>query len=230
MKGTRRFLPCQSASFDLSSAISSGSPALPGQPIDLLLQRDDLVGLGPRQGDAARQAVAHGARQRQVGRRARDRIAGPGHALDRGGGEAPLDQVGQFEVVEEEVEIFLLCQNEAEFVLARPVRRALGARPAAARGVTRDGVTFEELLVARQQAFALPAGRGAPEARLAHPVERDPDLAALVEVLDAPLLAALAHGLLDERLGAAEEALAVRQALSSGIEASVDDMHGVSLR
>ena len=70
-----------------------------------------------------------------------------------------------------------------------------------------------------------PLGR-AREARLAHAVERDGDLAALLDVLDVRARWRLSRtARLDQRLGAAQEALAVGEALAARIEASVDDVH-----
>ena len=44
-----------------------------------------------------------------------------------GRGQRFLGEVGQFQIVEEEVEVLLLGEDEAELVLAFPVFRALGA-------------------------------------------------------------------------------------------------------
>src|SRR5262245_13324756 len=64
-----------------------------------------------------------------------------------------LDQVGELQVVEEEVEELLLGQGEGELVLALAVGAALAAAPAAARGL-RDLVADLVFLVAGQHVVA----------------------------------------------------------------------------
>ena len=144
-------------------------------------------GLRPLQRDAARQAVPHRAVQRQVGRRAGDRIAGamPGHRL--GVDHAALGQIGQLQVFQEQVDEFVARQGEAEIVLAFAVRSCLPTRrrlaPPCGRGMVSPG---DILLVARQQVVADAA---AAELRRNEgsctPCAGSDDLACLVRILDA---------------------------------------------
>ena len=87
----------------------------------------------------------------------------------------------------------------------------------------RDDVAFDELLVARQHRVAR-AAFGA-ETRLVHPIERDRDLAALQNILDVPAFGGFLHRALNQGLGAAQEPLAVFQALAAWIQPPIDDEH-----
>src|SRR5262249_24363589 len=80
------------------------------------------------------------------------------------------------------------------------------------------------LPVARQHEL-LDAAGAATEARLVDAVERNAHLAALQDLRDVAALRRVAHRLSHQRLGAAQEALAVLQALAARVETPVDDMH-----
>ena len=56
-------------------------------------------------------------------------------------------------------------------------------------------------------------------------IGRHDDVTALTDVLDRTLGRSLAHGTLHQSPSAADESLAVRQRLSSGITTTVDDTH-----
>ena len=119
----------------------------------------------------------------------------------------------------------LLREDEAKVVLAASIGTALRSAPAAPAWRPRDRVAFDELLIAGQNVVPDAAARRSVEARLPHPIERDGNLPALLDVLDVALLGPIAHGAADEGLGAAQEALAVGEALAARIEASVNDVH-----
>ena len=71
----------------------------------------------------------------------------------------------------------------------------------------RKDVALHELLVAGQHHVAGTAF--ATKARFVHPVERDADLAAFQDILDIAVLRGLLDGALNQRLGTAQETLAV---------------------
>jgi hypothetical protein len=167
--------------------------------------------------------VAQRAGDGEVGRRAADRIARPAPAHVLRLGEAALIEIGQLQILEEQVEVFLRGQREAEIVVAPAVGAAFRAGAAASLGLG-DLVAFKELLVAGHDVLAHPAGRAA-QLRLAHAAHRDRDFAALLQILDVAVLRIVVDRAADQGLGAAQEALPVGEALSSGVQAPVDDMH-----
>ncbi len=125
---------------------------------DLVAQLLQLLGLRPLQRDAARQAVAHRAQQREVGRRAGDRIAGamPGHAFGvrpRGASRDPA------------VPGLPGTDRRTRRATGRSGNRPRPRRPGCLRSRrrraalrARDGVAFDVLLVAGQQMVAHAAG------------------------------------------------------------------------
>jgi len=132
--------------------------AVCGQGVDFLLEAAHVVALGPAQRDAARQRVSHGACERHVGGRPGGGVAGAAERCGIGAGQPLLGEVRQFEIVEEQVEIFLARQHETEIVLARSVLGPLPAGAATTLRIARDGVALDELPVAREQPFACSAG------------------------------------------------------------------------
>ena len=58
-----------------------------------------------------------------------------------------------------------------------------------------------------------------------HPVERDADLAAFQDILDVPAFRGFLDGTLNQRLGAAQEPLAIFQALRAWIQAPINYEH-----
>jgi hypothetical protein len=138
--------------------------------------------------------------------------------------DAPLGEVGEFKVVKEKVEEFVAGQSEAEIVLTLPIV-ATGRAAAPAAGGSVDRVAFDEALVAGQDMIMHPAFPRASEAGLANTIGWDRDFPSPLEIGDVPISCGLAHGPLNLRLGAAKEALAVRQTLAPWVEAPVDDVH-----
>ena len=150
------------------------------------------------------------------------RIAGAADTLGLGLGQRALGEIRQFEIVEEEVEELLARQHEAERILA--VALARSARPSAALfRRPRNMIAFAELLVAGQH--HVPRAAAALKRRLVQPVERNFDLAAFKNITDVLGLGRFLHRALHQCLGAAKKFLAVLEALASGIEASIDDLH-----
>ncbi len=136
----------------------------------------DHLGARTAQRYAPLQCQPHGAVDRDVRWRARDRVAGATRRLVFGLGQAALGEIGQFEIVEEDIEEFLAGEDEAERILALPFARLLGTAAALVRA--RQHVAFQELLVAGQDVIVHPAWP-AVEARLIHSIEWNADLAAL---------------------------------------------------
>ena len=108
----------------------------------------------PTQRHAPTKALAHGARAVEPGRRAVAGEAGARELRRLQVLELDLDQVRQLQIVEEQVEEFLLGQREGELVLALAVGAALAAAPAAAALRLGDLVADPVLLVARQDVVA----------------------------------------------------------------------------
>src|ERR1700684_2726495 len=69
---------------------------------------------------------------RDIPRRAGNRIAGAANALMLDLGEPPFGKIGQFQIVEEQVEKFLAGQHEAERVFAVAAAAILRTTTAAA--------------------------------------------------------------------------------------------------
>src|SRR5688500_1078023 len=76
--------------------------------------------------------------------------------------------------------------------------------------------------------LAQTAGRRAVERWLAHAAGGNRDLVAVLDILDVALAGTVAHRLDDLFLGAAQETLAVGQALALRVEAPVNDVHSVN--
>ncbi len=221
----RRSLRSSSAS---SSSATRPLVAVRAERRDLVAQLLQFLGLRPLQRDAARQAVAHRAQQREVGRRAGDRIAGamPAHAL--GVHHPALREIGQFQVFQEQIDELVARQGEAEIVLPVAVRAAFRAAAARAALRARDRVALDVLLVAGQQVVAHAAAGAAVERRFVHALRGQRDLARLVGVLDAAAGRAFVHRLADQRLGTPHEPLPVGEVLAAGVETAVDDVHEVA--
>src|SRR6185312_770182 len=115
------------------------------------------------------------------GRRAGDREAGARQLRRLGLLEPRLDQVRQFEILEEEIEELLLGKDELERVLLAAILGAgLAAAAALAGGRPLDRVADDEFLVAGDDVVAPAAGRGAVEHRLGDAAGRDRDFLAAV--------------------------------------------------
>src|SRR5205085_5572779 len=101
--------------------------------------------------------------------------------------EALLDQIGEFEVLEEHVEELVARQRELERVLAAAVRAALAATLPVAAGRPRDLVTADIFLVARDDVIGAAGAPVVVEQRLGDPARRDRDLLAVLDVGDLAL-------------------------------------------
>ena len=222
----RRVRSCRAAS-------ASARPGSAGSPAGSSAMRDsqcrDLVGFRPLEGDAPRHRVAQRPGEREVGRRAGHRVARPAKRLRLDHGEPALGEVGQLQVLEEQLEELLAGQHEAEGVLvvlaAVPAFAGAAAAPAALRPL--DAVALHVGLVAGQDVVLQAGARLPGEARLAHPIGRHRNAAVLAEVLDILLARRLAYGPLGHVLDPPEEALPVGEALAPWIQSTVDDVHSV---
>ena len=166
--------------------------------------------------------------QRQVRRRAGDRIAGAMPAPSPSASTMlALGQVRQFEVFEEQVEELLPRQGEAELVLALAVRAALGAAAAGPASEGGDRVALHDTPCCRAAHVADAAARACVEAsargRRAPGCETSPPSSASRDAARAP--ERLVHGLAHQRFGPAQEALAVGEALAAWVEAAINDVH-----
>ena len=179
MKGIRRGLGLQG--FDLGQQFDAARLVA---SLQLGFERGNLFRPRPPQRHPPRHRAAHGAADRNIGRRARGRIAGAANSLALHFGQLALGEIGQFQIVEEQVDEFVAAQNEPERILAVALARAasLAARLVRAR----QDVAFDELLVAGKHHVAGAAFTA--KARLVHAVERYADLAAFQDILDVPVL------------------------------------------
>jgi hypothetical protein len=93
-----------------------------------------------------------------------------------------------------------------------------------------DAVTLLKLLVARQHVIALAVLPRVMDLRFLQPIRLDPDAIFVAEIGDAALPRGFPHSLGQFLAGPLNEAPAIGQALAAGIEAAVDDVHGVCAR
>ena len=176
----------------------------------------------PPQRDAPRQGAAYRSAHRNIGGRAGCRVTRPANALAFDLGQLSLGEIGQFQIVQEQVDELVAAENEAERIFAVALARAPAL--AAARVRPRQHVAFDELLVSGQHHVARAAL--AAKARLVHAIDRDADLAAFQDILDVPVLRRFLHRPLNQRLGPTQKALAILQTLATRIQAPVDDVNG----
>src|SRR5690606_24741713 len=155
-----------------------------------------------------------------------------GHGLEAvGTGDVALDQVGQLQVLEHEVQELLLGDLEHEVVQALPAVAGLALTATAtflAVGA-RDAVAAHELPVARMHTD-LPTALAVMQDGLVDVATGDGDLFAVLHVG----YRATAHGLLDSLLDMAtvpaQEALPVHRALVLAVQAAINHIaHRVSL-
>src|SRR6266702_6082460 len=116
---------------------------------------------------------------------------------------------------------FIAAQNEPECIFAVAFTRPGGF--SAAFAGTRKHVTFDEFLVTGKHHVACAAF--AAKARFIHPVEWDADLAAFQDIPDVAALRRFLDGALNQRLGTAQETLAVLEAFTTRIQAPINDVH-----
>ena len=111
--------------------------------IDLALELLDRLGRAVGAALPARHRDPHGAPDRDIGGRSGDGVTGAADAAMLGLGEPPLGEVGQLEIVEEQIEKFLTRQDEAERVLAVASPASFGFPPP---WLAREHIAFDELL------------------------------------------------------------------------------------
>src|ERR1700761_3446955 len=161
---------------------------------ELSFELSDLFRPRLPQRNPPHQRPAYGAAYRNIRRRTGGRIAGALDALAFRLGQLALGEIGQFEIVEEEVYELVATEDEAERILALAFTGVGGpAAPIGAR--PRQDIALDELLVTGQHhvtgaAFAV-------EAWLVHPVQGDADLAAFQDILDVAVLRRLLDGSLN---------------------------------
>ena len=191
----------------------------------LVLQLGELALRRAAQHQAPADAVAHGAQHIEVRRGAVARIAGAARFGGVGLLDRRLDQVGQFEVVEQQIEELAARQGEDEIVGAFAVLGAfLAGAVTAALGRFRYPVSGHEFLVARKHPFAVAAGVAMAEPRFADAARRDRNLAAVAGVDDAALVDRLVDGPLDLLAGAPQKPLAVAETFIPRIEPPIYEM------
>ena len=193
--------------------------------IQLRLQAVDLGLARTAQGQSAPEALAHGTRMIEPGRRTVGGEPGTRRLRRLQVLEPHLDQVRQLEIVEEEVEELFLGQGEGELVLALAVGAALAAATASAALRLGDLVADLVLLVARQHVVARARVAARRKRGLAQALGADGDLLGAFRLRDLARLQRILDGLADLRLGTAKEPLAIAEALGFRIETPVDDLH-----
>ena len=196
------------------------------QRLELRFEPLDLGRARTAQRHAPAHADAHRAQHGEIGRRAVAGVAGPPELLRLGVLERGFDQIGKFEILEQDVEEFGLGQGERERVLAAARAGALASLTAAARLALRlvDDIAGDEVLVAGQDELALAAVARKMELRLVDAVRRNRHRAALADVCDGPLGHRLVDRTLDLGPDATKETLTVAQALVTRIETAVDEL------
>ena len=148
----------------------------------------DLPVAWPPQGQPAAERVPHSAPDIEVGGRPGDGLAGPPRLGHLGLLQRPLDEVRQLEILEEDLQELVARQHEGEAVLSLAIRHALPSpAPAGAFPRLLDVVARTEGLVAGQHVLATTAMGRVVEGRFADAVGRHGDIAAAIDLGDAPL-------------------------------------------
>src|SRR5690606_6158136 len=177
---------------------------------------------GAGQGDASRMRRAQGTYD--VDARGVALVADAGaHGLEGfRAGEVALDQVGQLQVLEHEIEEFLLgdLKNELVHALAG-VARLAAASSATTALRARDALAGGEFLVAGVDDGLL-AAAAVMQHRLVDIAAGNADLLAVLHVGDGASADGFLHRLLDVLTVTPQKALAVHRALVLAVEASVD--------
>ncbi len=148
------------------------------------LQHLDAPPMAGRHREAPGLGRSERAHHVELGRDALGAVAGAATVERLVAGELALDQVGQLEPVEHELEELVLGELEDEIVDALAAVARLGAAATTAALRARDAVSGEELLVPRVHRRALAAGT-VMEDRLGDVVGGDRDLLAALDVGDA---------------------------------------------
>ena len=167
------------------------------------------LGARPLEREPAAEGVAHGAQKIDLRRRARRGDAGAAPDLARRFLQRRADEIGKFEILEENVEDFVLRHREFEIVFAFAGIAGLFAAPAALAGARfLDLVARHEFLVAGQHEIVFAARLGIePETRLLRALGGNLDLAFLADIGDGRILRAISARLREfARARAAESA------------------------
>src|SRR5205823_14304111 len=206
--------------FDLGHEF--GAARLVAAILKLRLERRQRLRPRPPQRDATRQGATYRSADGNVGGRAGRRVARTANALAFDLGQLSLGEIGQFQVVQEQVNKLVATENEAERIFT--VALACTGALATARVRPRENIAFDELLVSRQHHVARAAL--ATKLRLVHGIDGDADLAAFQDILDVPVLRRFLHRPLNQRLRATQKALAILETLATRIQAPVDNVNG----
>src|SRR6266511_4376935 len=117
MNGMRRILACRAS----ISATSSARRASSLQSLSSASRAASVSGLGRR--DAPRQGAAYRPAHRNVSGRAGCCVTRPANALAFDLGQLSLGEIGQFQVVQEQVDKLVAAENEAERIFAVALAR-----------------------------------------------------------------------------------------------------------
>src|SRR5690606_24479787 len=183
---------------------------------DALFELPHLWTAGAMQGDAPRQAVAHGAQQIEVRGRAAGGIAGPLKADLLGTCDAFLHQVRKFEILKEDVEELFAGEDKAKVVLPLTIGAAFASCASAPTGAG-NPVSLLVGLVARKNPLLASRLAIVSEARLPKAVGRDHYLLAIGQIANVALCRGLTHGLGDLTLDPTVRTLWVVKALALGV-------------
>jgi hypothetical protein len=200
---------------------------LPLGLLQLFLGKADFRQARAAQGDAPGDAVAHRADAVELGGRAVNSEAGANgcrraHVLELG-----LDEVRELQILEEQIEKFLLRQDEDEIILAMPVRRAMRAASASALGRFRDRIADDIALIAGKDEIARPVSPQM-EGGLVQALGADTDFLAAFDFGDLPALQRLIYRVANILPSAAKKTLAVAEALLLRVQTAVDDVHSLA--
>ena len=191
---------------------------------DALFDFGDLLVAGTLQRNAPTIAVAHGPQQIEVGRGSLGRKPRALRFETDDFLEAGLDQIGQLQVLEKQVQELFLRQRELEIILALAlVRSALSAAATFASRVLGDAVAFAELLVARQHTLAVAALGRVMKTRLGDVLGRNLDRLTAVRVGDGAIGDRLPDRFADLPTRPPDEPLPVGKALPLGVLPPIDD-------
>ena len=224
MRAMRARSAAMAASSSLMRARTASFFAPATSAFELFFQLARFGARAGADGDAPADGAAHRAHHVQVVRRAVAAVAGA-LALPLGRfGQLRAHQVGQRQVLEEDLHELFLAQLEDEVVLAFAgiAGLALAAALATAALGPLDAVAADEVLVARVHHLA-DAALAMAEDRLAHVLLRDVHFLAALDVADAAAVDGALDRLADLLLVPAQEALAVADRLVLARQPAIDD-------
>lgn len=138
--------------------------------------------------------------------------------------EFSFRKIGQLNIFKEELEEFVLCERENEFIFALSVGRCVASLVVSSRRLP-DSVSILVFAVAGHEnvAFALPLIE--LKALLADVTAANGDTLFTSEVRASVMLNRFLYSFSHARLHAANESLAISQAVCFGVLPSVNDMH-----